>query len=71
MLLIRGERNRQLVLVAKRLLGLGGVGRDAEYGGTVFLKSRGKTGEVDGLFGAARRVGARIEINNEFKQFCF
>src|SRR5580704_3858683 len=49
-LLIRGERNRQLVLVAKGLLGLGRVGGDPEHRGSALGKGLGQAGEVDRLF---------------------
>src|SRR6201996_9842152 len=54
-LLIRGERNRQLVFVAKGFLGLGRVGGNAEYDRTAIGKILGEAGGVECLTGAAPR----------------
>jgi hypothetical protein len=41
------------------------VGRDAEDVGCGFAEGRFEAGEIDCLFGAAGRVGTRIEIERE------
>jgi hypothetical protein len=63
--LVRNKRHHQLVLVAKGLLGLWRVGRDSQYGGSVFGERARQSREVDRLAGAARSIRARIEKQHQ------
>src|SRR5258708_15474227 len=53
------------MLVAKGLLGLWWIGRDAQHRGPAFSEGARQPGEVDGFPGAAWRVRARIEKHHQ------
>ncbi len=66
MFLIRDERDGELVLVAKFLLGLQRVGGDAEHGSAGGREGFGEASEVDRLAGTARRIGTGVEEQDQF-----
>ena len=65
MAFVGAERDREVVLVAEALDRLDRVGGDTEHAGAGLVEGLGQPRKVDRLLGAARGVGARIEIQDE------
>ena len=65
MLLVGGERDRELVLGLEFVLRRHRIGGNAENLGAGFGEGAREAREVDRLLGAARGVGPRIEIEDE------
>jgi hypothetical protein len=53
------------VLVAELVLSLDWISGDTEHGGASRGEGAGQPGEIDGLPGAARRVGAGVEEQDQ------